>query len=394
MRAVSRRTVLRAALGGAGLALTAPLLRPGRARATGSPPPLGPPDANGLRLLPGFTSRVVARAGQPPIAGGAYRWHASPDGGATFGVPGGGWIYVSNSELPENQGGTGALRFDATGTVIDAYPILTGTSVNCAGGPMPWGTWLSCEEFPLGRVWECDPFGKRDAVVRPALGVFMHEAVAVDPVGKRLYLTEDHPAGRFYRFTPTASLPTGAYDLSAGLLEVAQVTNEGPDGVSGPVTWQTVPDPSAAHTPTNQQVPSSTAFPGAEGIAIHAGVAYFTTKYDNRVWAYDLQRQAIGVLYDDDRFDDPVLSGVDNVTITPGGSILVAEDLGDMQLVAIVPGGPVYPILQVVDHVGSEITGPAFDPSGTRLYFSSQRGPGGLLHEGVTYEVRGPFAKI
>jgi secreted PhoX family phosphatase len=385
--------MLRAALGGAGLVLASPLLRPGRSRAAVAPPPLAPADANGLRLLPGFTSRIVARAAQPPCPGGTYRWHASPDGGATFPTLDGGWIYVSNSELPEGQGGAGALRFDPQGMLVDAYPILHGTSVNCAGGATPWGTWLSCEEFPLGRVWECDPFGGHPAVVRPALGVFAHEAVAVDPVGRRLYLTEDAPNGRFYRFTPTGILPSGGYDLVSGLLEVAAVA-EGPDTVSGPVTWHPVPDPGAASMPTWQQVPGSTAFPGAEGIAIHAGVAYFTTKYDNRVWAYDLRRQAIGVLYDDDRFDDPILTGVDNVAITPAGSVLVAEDGGDMQLVAIVLGGPVYPILQVVDHVGSELTGPAFDPSGTRLYFSSQRGPGGLLSEGVTYEVRGPFATM
>lgn len=392
MSALSRRAVLRAALGGAGLALAGSLWEPGRGRAASRPPALGSPDANGVRLLPGFTSRIVARAGQPPAPGGAYPWHASPDGGAVFPTPDRGWVYASNSELPNGQGGVGALRFDRRGTAVDAYPILRGTTLNCAGGATPWRTWLSCEEFPLGRVWECDPYGQRAAVVRPALGVFAHEAVAVDRRGRRLYLTEDAPGGRFYRFTPRGAPSSRADDLSAGVLEVAEVVGGGDAG--GPVTWHRVPDPSAAQTPTQRQVAASTAFPGAEGIAIHDGVAYFTTKYDNRVWAYDLRREAIGVLYDDDRYDDPVLTGVDNVTTSPGGAILVAEDGGDMQIVAIVPGGAVYPILQVVDHIGSEITGPAFDPSGTRLYFSSQRGPAGLLIGGITYEVRGPFAKV
>jgi secreted PhoX family phosphatase len=389
---LSRRAVLRAALGGAGLALSGSLLSRG-ARADLLPRSLQPPDANGVRLLPGFTSRIVARSGEPPVRGGSYAWHASPDGGAVFAAPEGGWVYVSNSELEGGQGGTGALRFDANATIIEAYPILQGTSLNCAGGATPWKTWLSCEEFPLGRVWECDPFGKQAAVVRPALGVFAHEAVAVDPVRRQLYLTEDAPNGRFYRFTPRDVFPSGAYDLTAGVLEVAQVAHTG-EVVGGPVSWLPLPDPSGVQAPTWKQVPTSTAFPGSEGVAFHDGVIYFTTKYDNRVWAYDVAREAIGIIYDDDRYDSPVLTGVDNVAISPGGSVLVAEDGGDMQIVAIAPGGAVYAILQVVGHLDSEITGPAFDPAGTRLYFSSQRGPGGLRSQGITFEVSGPFAQI
>ena len=62
-----------------------------------------------------------------------------------------------------------------------------------------------------------------------------------------------------------------------------------------------------------------------------------------------------------------------------------------MQLVALTPNGNIEPVLQVIGHDNSEITGPSFDPSGTRLYFSSQRGTTGLGQVGVTFEVQGPF---
>ena len=51
----------------------------------------------------------------------------------------------------------------------------------------------------------------------------------------------------------------------------------------------------------------------------------------------------------------------------------VAEDGGDMQIVLVRSDGRTYRSCNSTGVTGSEITGPAFDPSGTRLYFSSQR---------------------
>jgi len=342
-----------------------------------------PPDQNGVRLPAGFTSRIVARSGQTLFG---YRWHAAPDGGVVFAAADGGWIYVSNNELDNKAGGVGALRFNAQGEIVDAYSILSHTSRNCAGGHTPWQTWLSCEEIDKGRVWECDPFGQKAARVRNSLGLFKHEAVAVDTGNKQLYLTEDEPDGCLYRYTARTFDALGNPDLDDGFLEVAEVV----EGRIGTVRWHTLPDPLATTIPTRKQVTQCTQFKGGEGIWFHQGITYLTTKGDNRVWAYDVQQHRLTIVYNAALYQRPVLTGVDNITVNATGELLLAEDGGDMQIV-VLTAGKVFPLLQVVGHDRSEIAGPAFSPDGSRLYFSSQRGKTGNSEDGMTFEITGPF---
>lgn len=115
------------------------------------------------------------------------------------------------------------------------------------------------------------------------MGLFTHEAAAVDPDDERVYLTSDVPDGVFYRFTPT-NYP----DLSEGTLESCIV------GADGAVTWGVVADPlGGADNPTRLQVPGATVFPGNEGVWYHDGWVYFTSKYDHSVHGIDLRARPI-----------------------------------------------------------------------------------------------------
>lgn len=384
---MERRTFLRGTVIGGSVAALGGTLWMGAAGAAPAQPGAGPygalgaADANGIRLPAGFTGRVIARSGQK-VGSTAYTWHNAPDGGACY-EDDGGWIYVSNSEI-NPSGGAGAVRFSAAGAITGAYSVLSGTRQNCAGGSTPWNTWLSCEEVDRGYVFETDPWGVKEAVRRDAMGRFKHEAAAVDPVRKVVYLTEDVSDSCFYRFTPTTW-----GDLSAGTLEVLV----GGSGTSGAVSWAEVPDPSGASGSTRGQVSGAKRFDGGEGCHYADDTCWFTTKGDNRVWQYNAAAGTIELAYDDSLVSEggAPLTGVDNVTGAASGDLYVAEDGGSMQICLITPDDVVAPFLRVEGQSGSEITGPAFSPDGTRLYFSSQRGTSGSSSGGITYEVTGPF---
>ncbi|MFE7134350.1 alkaline phosphatase PhoX [Streptomyces sp. NPDC057638] len=384
---MERRYFLRGAVIGTSTAAFGGSLWRGAAVAEPARPGVGPygalrpADGHGMRLPSGFSSRVVARSRQR-VGPTAYVWHDAPDGGACY-ADGTGWIYVSNAEV--TPGGASAIRFSSSGAVTSAYRILSDTRQNCAGGATPWNTWLSCEEVSRGYVYETDPWGARAAVRRDAMGRFQHEAAAADPVRRTVYLTEDESDGCLYRFTPTTW-----GDLSAGRLQVLVAGS----ATSGSYRWADVPDPDGSPTATRQQVPGAKRFSGGEGCHYANDTVWFTTKGDNRVWQLNVARDTYELAYDDSLISGSApLTGVDNVTSAASGDLFVAEDGGTMDICVITREGIVATFLRLDGQSASELTGPAFSPDGSRLYFSSQRGSGGSSSGGITYEVTGPFRR-
>ena len=417
-----RRAVLRNGLALGGTAVASAILGVGgpvsAAPASSSSPAPGPygslegrrPDGNGLVLPEGFSSRIVA-VGGTGVGATDYTWPLFPDGKGTVATPDGGWILACNHEvfdfqtIGESAGGASAVRFDSGGSILDAYPILEGSHSNSRGATTPWGTWLSCQEAHQGdgRIWECDPTGDSPAVPRNALGVRTHGSVAVDPLGGHCYMTEAHRDGRLYRFRMLDESASGAA-LADGLLEAMVVD---PDGG---VSWIPVPDPSGTVAPTRVQAADGFVTPMGGGVWVHDGSLLFTTALDDRVHAVDLANQRHSVVWDGSGHRQPLV-GIGDLTVAPAsGDLFVAEDRGDMELVLVGIEGLVAPFCRMVgdDHRLSAVTGPCFDPSGTRLYISSLRGRGEALvrdvveaidwgdgvegrHVGVTYEVSGPF---
>lgn len=208
-------------------------------------------DPDGLiDLPPGFTARVVSRAGDEMADGLLVPGMA--DAMATFEGPGGTTLIVCNHEclrmrdsafgadnarlakidpsklydlgagLTPSPGGTTTIVWDTrTGTRARQFMSLAGTLRNCAGGATPWGSWITCEETALtagykeeeklhllkshGWCFEVPAraeIGLADPVPLEAMGRFVHEAVGVDPRTGIVYLTEDQDDGLIYRFIP------------------------------------------------------------------------------------------------------------------------------------------------------------------------------------------------
>lgn len=381
--------------------------------------PFGAPDVDtgfGFSVPEGFSVRVIAVGGER-VPGTDYVWHPASDGAGTFATPDGGYILTSNSEVngDDVSGGASAIVFGPPGDVgvppiLDAYRILgqavgTPSAGNCAGGVTPWGTWFSAEENAGARhVWECDPTGVNRAIELPQLGTFAHEAAVVDPHTGIVYLTEDSGDSRFFRWVPDVTPSFGTRpDFANGRLQVMGL--EGPDETLGAGTaiWIDVD----ADDPTTYKAEGSTRFVRGEGIWYHERVVYWVASTFSQVFAYDTRTDTQEILHDP-AVVGSAMNDADNLCVHPfTGDLFITEDapqsIGIDILVITAPDADgnreVAPVVRAAagQHAGSEFTGPVFDPSGSRLYFASQRmaSPSDPTNAtaGVIYEVTGPFLR-
>lgn len=430
---ITRRGFLASTLGAAALAgpFTALGARPAAARRATSPDygPLAPvrDQTTGLPLLSlprGFEYLSFGWT-RDPMSDGLLT-PSSHDGMAAFRL--GERIHlVRNHERGErvgaftagaftydarSGGGTTTLTFDPDrGRWLDAYASLAGTVRNCAGGPTPWNTWLTCEEtfltdgLPHGYVFEVPADGVAQAVPLPGLGRFSHEAVAVDPATGIVYLTEDRGDSCFYRFTPSTPgrLADGG-QLEAMVLADTVETAPASTGDSWSVSWVPVSQPDPATDTVRQAAGELGAarFVRGEGCWYGGGSVYFVATSggaarEGQVFALDPVAGTLTCV-----FASPgpsVLDNPDNIAVSPRGGIVLCED-GDNPVQALhglTPDGQIFRFAEnhVVlagerngltgDFSGSEWAGATFEPKNGNWLFVNIQSPG------ITFAITGPW---
>jgi hypothetical protein len=439
---LNRRTFLQSALGAsAGIALAGPFAALG-ARAAGAAPgkptgfgygPLAPvkDQTTGLEMLMlprGF--EYLSFGWRNDVMSDGTPTPSNHDGMAAFrdgdlvrlvrnhergnGTP---FASAAASYDPLASGGTTTLVFDPdSGSLVEDYASLSGTIRNCAGGPTPAGTWLTCEETTAingttrhGYVFEVPAVGLADPVPLTGMGRFSHEATATDPATGIVYETEDAGSSALYRYVPTdpVNLAAGGV-LQAMVLDGTVDTRLWVPGASASADWVVIDAPDwgpGEPTPWQQaQAKGAARIVRGEGAWHGNGVVYVIstsggTAGQGQVFAYDPVAATFTCVFASPSSD--VLNAPDNVCVSPRGGLVLCEDgSGREYLHGLTPGGEIFRFAEnnIVlppeyqdakgysgDFTGSEWAGATFEPKNGNWLFVNAQSPG------VTFAITGPW---
>jgi len=306
-------------------------------------------------------------------------------------------------------GTTNIVINDSTNKVVKEYLSLSGTMTNCAGGPTPWNTWLTCEEntsknkkenISHGYVFEVDP--KKDHLQEPIplkrMGRFCHEAVAFDKYG-RAYLTEDRGDGLLYKFIPDrkGSLIEGElYALKINHQDTRNWKKDSiPTGKEFDVKWVKLedPDPDDDDLRLKGYEKGAAIFARGEGITSDENSIFFTCtsggKYRRgQIWKLtpvSKSRAKLELWFE--MSDTDMINMPDNLTVAPWGDLIVCEDNPDIiRLWGIKPSGSVYLIAEN-SYTGSEMAGVCFNQKNNTMYVNIQ-------HNGQTLAIKGDWNSV
>lgn len=335
-------------------------------------------------------------------------------------------------------GGTTTLVIDPkTNTLIRDFVSLSGTLINCAGGPTPWGSWITCEETtlgpsvrtrasdgrktggypkPHGYCFEVPASANSEVVPVPlkAMGRFTHEAVAVDRRTGIVYLTEDYNPSGFYRFIPKRNKRLA----DGGVLQMLAVEGKPEfDTRTGQITggslasiWVTIdePDPAAADIDPSAvykqgKAKGGAAFARLEGCEIdRSGRVYFTAtsggeRKGGQIWMYEPAGKDAGrltLVFESP--DQRVLHMPDNICLMPKSELLFICEDSDYagqnsinHIRVLTPEGKIADFARNIskDFSRSEFCGSTFSPDGKTLFVNLQLA-------GVTLAIWGDWSRF
>jgi len=367
-----------------------------------------------LALPDGFNYRVLSMTGMTMSDGTLVP--AGHDGMAAFRGPGNTTILVRNHELTSSStypvvgatrysdgaalGGTTTVVVGPNRKVQKDFVSIAGTRTNCAGGPTPWGSWITCEEtfststnsagVAVRHGYNFEVVADAESgIVTPvplvAMGRFSHEAVAVDPATGYIYETEDRGDSCFYRFVPAQRITApGQLAAVGGTLYALKIKN-GPQNTTNNSTQGGVPgaiavgqtfdvewvqinnvDPSSESSSSRSGVRYEAQDQGAaiffrgEGCWYGNGKIYFVAtqagptaivngvpasngRGNGQVWVYDPAAEKLTLVVEASSSGE-LLDEPDNVTVTPFGDLFLCEDSSDdfQYIVGVTPSGELY----------------------------------------------------